>query len=98
MFPTTNQINAKASNEFRALAARALNLRRPSGSGGGPAVAANRARPALTKVPAVSRKACTMPQARYCRRAVTEQTLFSEKYVKTTMTAMICGKLTRQEQ
>jgi hypothetical protein len=39
-----------------------------------------------------------MPQARHCRRAVTEQTLFSEKYVKTTMTAMICGKFTRQEQ
>ena len=65
MLPTTNQISANASNEFRALAARARKRRRPSGSGGGPAVAANRARPALTRVPAVNLRACTMPQARH---------------------------------
>ena len=98
MLPTTNQISANASNEFRALAASALRRRRPSGSGGGPAVAAKRALPALTRVPAVNRRACTMPHARHCRRAVTEQTLFSLKYAKTTITAIICGKFTRHEQ
>ena len=34
-----------------------------------------------------------MPHARHCLRAVTEQTLFSLKYAKTTITAIIWGKI-----